>query len=288
MQREYAALYQAEVRDGSMRNAVHGSFRLAGRRCYSGIICRFRTQIGSSHFWKADGYKHSFFTVGWSGLLGFRRAFPCCNSDVLRGQFPSDDDCIDSPLVSSGKPMCDHRLLLPILCFLVSFSQLGCVQRPGYSAIRSDRFLDETLPVARIAIIASMDTVNIRTIGNPLVQNLASRLQNAGYAVQTETQIANPLALGPATDFRRARQFRPDAIMLIRVESGYSSTNGGDWNVSFNVLDGKGKGVWRGTTQVRHLREMDATYEALTRQVVEVLENGEIIKFSNQPVGLPI
>lgn len=184
--------------------------------------------------------------------------------------------------------MCNCRLLLLILCFLASFSQVGCVQRPGYSAIRSDRFIGETLPVTRIAIIATMDTENIRKFGNPLVQNLAGRFQSAGYAVQTETQVANPLALGSGTDFRRARQFRPDAIMLIRVESSYSSTYGSDWDVSFNVLDGKGKGVWRGTTQVRHLREMDATYEALTRQLVEVLESGEIIKFSNQPIGSPI
>lgn len=184
--------------------------------------------------------------------------------------------------------MLDGRLLAIVLGIVISLSQFGCAQRPGYSAIRSDRFANETLPVGRIAIIASMETADIRGIGQPLVQSLGSQFREAGYTVQMETQVNNPLALGPDTDFRLAHQFRADAVILIRAGSSYSSTYGGEWSVTFNVLDGKGKGIWRGSTQVRRSKDIDAIYEAVTRQLIATLQGGEVIKLTIRPNGSAI
>lgn len=156
--------------------------------------------------------------------------------------------------------------------------QLGCVQLPSHSALQADKFGNDQIAAKRFSIIVNMESAEALQIGHPLLQKIATFLREQGYAVSMETQIRNPLALGSDIDFRGARGFAADAILLIRASAiHWSSNQRFDIALTFDLLNSERKGIWRGTARVYRLHDIDYTADNLARQVIEDLKNGGLL-----------
>lgn len=164
------------------------------------------------------------------------------------------------------------------LIIIVALGQWGCVQMPSPSALQSDKFGNDRIAARRVSVIVNMEGAEALRIGQPLLQKIATALREQRYAVDTETQVRNPLALGSDIDFRSAHGFAADVILLIRTGAMHSSSlNGFDITITFDLLNRERKGVWRGIARVYRLRDIDSSAEDLALQVIEDLKNGGLL-----------
>lgn len=182
------------------------------------------------------------------------------------------------PFLSNFQRVYLRHLLTILLVITVMLGQLGCVQLPSHSALQADKFGNDQIAAKRFSVIVNMEGAEALRIGHPLLQKIATLLKKQGYTVSLETQIKNPLTLGSDIDFRGAHGFAADAILLIRASAMHWSSNQGfDITLTFDLLNSEKKGIWRGTARVYRLHDIDSTADDLARQVIEDLKNGGLL-----------
>lgn len=168
----------------------------------------------------------------------------------------------------------------PALVLLLGILTASCVTHPAYSPIRGDKFGSVTLAVERVYVIVNFPVDHKSTLAEPLAKSLQDRFKTLGVQARYEVQIINPLALGSGVNFIRAQQYKPHAIILVRmVESGYGtgSLPYSYWNIGFDVVDGQGHGIWRGRSSINRLNDTEATTNELSRELLKKLIEESVV-----------
>jgi Lipopolysaccharide-assembly len=172
------------------------------------------------------------------------------------------------------KPLIRIFLFLFFSFFIIC--QTSCMHLPGHSDVRGERFGNETLSVKQIYIQAAMDAKFSKSFGEPLTESLKREFQQQGIRATVDIQPA--LTPDGAVDYQRIAPFSPDAILLIRLGETHSYISSSSYSsgqlslsVTFDLLDAKEKGIWRGRVQVYRLDEMGKTAESIGTKVVSDL-----------------
>lgn len=166
--------------------------------------------------------------------------------------------------------------LVPIIsiAFLIS----ACATRPAYSPPSGERFASKPINIERMAIIANMPNEFRGNIAIPITQEFTNVFKQNGLHVRSEVQATNPLALSSDVNFTQAKLFKPNAYLLIKF-AGSSTGNGyGNWALIFDLLDEKGRGIWRGSMSLRRLNEMENTSNQVAKEVLQKLIKDQAIE----------
>lgn len=161
---------------------------------------------------------------------------------------------------------------------LLGIFAVSCVTLPDYSPIRGDKFSASTLMVERLYVVVNFPASDQSTIAIPLMESLREHIQTLGAQVQSEVRPINPLALGSGIDFTGARQYKPQAILLVRMsESGHGS--GYSYrDMTFDLIDAQGRGIWRGRSTLSRWRAIKMTTDALSRDLLKKLLEDSILE----------
>lgn len=168
----------------------------------------------------------------------------------------------------------------PALVLLLATLTVSCVTHSAYSPVIGDKFGSVPLAVERLYVIINFPVEHTSTIAEPLARNLREQLKALGVQARSEIQLVSPLALGSGINFVRAHQYKPQAILLVRMaESGYAtgSLPYSYWTLSFDVLDGQGRGAWRGRSSINRLNDIEATANALSQDLLKKLIEESVV-----------
>ena len=153
----------------------------------------------------------------------------------------------------------------------------ACITSPPYSPLMGQRFVEAPVSVGRIAIIFSAPFEYRDKVLLPMASKFPDVFKGTGVAVSSEVQTVNPLALGGDVNFFRARQAKPDAYLIVKVAGGSMGASY-SFNLVFELLNSDGKGLWRGSSTLRRLSEMDMTGEQIAREILRVLVDEQVIR----------
>jgi hypothetical protein len=174
------------------------------------------------------------------------------------------------------------RGLSRIIAIAATLVLTACANGPSHTPPVSERFSTQPICVERIALVANMPYEYTEKIAGPITSSLVSAFRDRGFEVRHEIQITNPLALGADVNLFRARQFRPQAYLIIKfagssVGSGYSY-----WNLRFELLNEEGQGIWRGATTLRRLGGIDKTAEQIAKELSDSLLHDQVITIGSK------
>lgn len=160
------------------------------------------------------------------------------------------------------------------LALLVVFFILGAcaTNRPLFSPIKGSTFTGNPIKTERLYVICNLPFEHKKDIAEPLARKFQEIFSNHKVHIAVEIQSLNSLALDSGINFHRARLYKPDAILLARMgESTFDTRGLSSWTINFDLLDPKGKGMWRGWGSFYRHNPSDETVEQFTNEVLQTL-----------------
>lgn len=156
-------------------------------------------------------------------------------------------------------------VLFTVLCACATNRQL-------FSPIKGSMFGDKPIRAERIYVICNFPFEYRKDLAKPLANKLKTTFVNQEVHAVAEIQNLNPLALDSGINFHRARLFKPDVILLVRMgESTFDTRGISAWTVNFDLLDSKGKGIWRGWASFYRRNPSDETVEQFANEMLRTL-----------------
>lgn len=166
-------------------------------------------------------------------------------------------------------------LALPLLA--------GCAtNRPFASSVQGEAFSGLPLSGERPYVICNMPAEYRKRIAEPICEKLGSELTAKGANAHVEVQMLNPLALGSGVDFRGTQRHSTSAILLVRMGESSSGSLGSHWVVSFDLIDAKGKGSWRGRSSIYRISPPEEMADKVVRELFKALGEAGAITFPGE------
>lgn len=176
----------------------------------------------------------------------------------------------------------DRRLhLFGLLGVAVVLATLGCANRPVMAPIRGDSFSQQMAPIKSLYVVCYLPIEYRKAIAEPLLPALTSAFAERGVDVQGDIQNVHRLALDSGVDFRSATSRRPQAILIVKLgEASYNSSGFARWNMTFDLIDQSGKGIWRGTAEVMRLDRREELAQSIAKDLVRALGEAKAISLA--------
>jgi len=155
----------------------------------------------------------------------------------------------------------------------------GCaMQRPAYSPVQGEKFRSDALLVERVYVVLSFPAPHNERIGEPLQPAFTTAFKEKGFQAAVELQVLSPLALDSGIRLHGVAAYKPNAIVIVKLSESHWGATSSYWRLHFDILDGRGKGVWRGQSTVYRLSGIEETTNHIARDLVKRLSDEAVIR----------
>lgn len=169
-----------------------------------------------------------------------------------------------------------HRLTLGVC---VAFLCAACASGRPYTPIDGGKFDGAPQSVERAFVIAHFPPEYRSRLAQPLTERFTAQLATFGVTAEFEMQVVHPLALGSGIDFRAANRHKSDAVFVFRMRESQRGGRFSYWTISIDVLDGQGRGLWRGTSSLFEFRNIDTTADMISLELLQKMIDESVLIF---------